>query len=76
MIPGSCARDGKTKGRFGGRLGLRTNNPYRGAPSMSGSYAESISRAPSAFAAVHAFAAEAEKTITSPGMLRVEHSRT
>ena len=43
---------------------------------MSGSYAESISRAPSAFAAVHAFAAEAEKTITSPGMLRVEHSRT
>lgn len=41
---------------------------------MSGSYAESIPRAPSAFAAVHAFAAETEKTITSPGMLRAEHS--
>lgn len=41
---------------------------------MSRSYAESIPRAPSAFAAVHAFAAETEKTITSPGMLRAEHS--
>ena len=41
---------------------------------MSGSYAESISAAPSQFIAAHTFASETELTLTSPGMLSAEHS--